>query len=53
MRIQKVEKVRWTWPWPKKVKPVLQSKKTDNKKSEKENTKILKTCRGPKFEKCY
>ena len=38
MRIHRnrIEKVVWAWPWPKKVKPVVQSKKTDNKKSEKE-----------------
>ena len=36
MRVEKVDKVRWIWPWPKKVKPVVQSKKTDNKKTEKE-----------------
>lgn len=36
MRVQRVEKVIWSWLMPKKVKPVVQSKKTDNKKSEKE-----------------
>ena len=36
MRIQRVEKVIWSWLMPKKVKPVVQSKKTDNNKTEKE-----------------
>ena len=41
MRVEKVDKVRWIWPWPKKVKPVGQSKKTDNKKTEKEFRQFL------------
>ena len=41
MRVEKVDKVRWTWPWPKKVKPVVQSKKTNNKKTEKEFRQYL------------